>query len=158
MAEFDEENLTEADVDYLLQTLKQPSKIFTFQQLRSRIETSITLTDSEIDGNSVILGVIDGIEYILHVFCGDPKLPKLKYTINLRFKKSDIQLIRVDVGGRHKNPGEKVAKTYPHVHIYNPHYAKKDRVAYPLDPVEFPNVQNIMQTFEDVLDYTNIQE
>ncbi|ANK62520.1 hypothetical protein AYR56_10080 [Loigolactobacillus backii] len=115
------------------------------------------LKGTEIDGDTVIIGDVDDIEYILHVFCGDPLIIRPKYTINLRFKKSNIQLIRVDIGGRHRNPNEKSARNYPHIHIYNPNYSKKDRIAYLLDSKKFPNIDNILRTFEDVLRYTNIQ-
>lgn len=158
MTKYDEEALTDEDVEYLIHTLKHPTREFGLDELRKKIENSITLDNTEIDGNAVILGVVDNIEYILHVYCGDPVLPKPKYLVYLRFKKSNIQLVRVDIGGRHTNPGEKVAKAYPHIHIYNPNYSKKDKVAYRVNTEDFPNIHNIMVTFENFLKFTNIHD
>lgn len=159
MSTFDESSLSEDDVQYLLNALKHPKEQLKIDEIRTKISESVTLLDSEIDGNAVILGTVDGIEYILHIHCGDASLPieSLSYSIHLRFKQSNLHLARLDINQRHRNPWDKTAHRYSHIHIYTPRYAKKSRVAIPIDVNEFPNISNIARTFEDFLKKTNIR-
>lgn len=160
MSTFDESSLSEDDVQYLLNALKHPKEQLKIDEIRTKISESVTLLGgSEIDGNAVILGIVDDIEYILHIHCGDALLPieSLSYSIHLRFKQSNLHLARLDINQRHKNPWEKTAKRYSHIHIYTPEYANKSRVAIPIDVNEFPNISNIARTLEDFFKRTNIR-
>ncbi|UNC22152.1 DUF6978 family protein [Latilactobacillus sakei] len=140
-------------------SLKNPSNRLGVQQIQEALVKSVNLFNEEIYETTVVVGVVDNIEYSLHCYCGDASLPAefLSYSIHLRFKNSNEHLARLDINGRHKNPGEKVARRYNHLHIYSNRYAKRDRIAIAVDPHEFPNVQSIVNTFNDFLKKVNFR-
>lgn len=77
-----------------------------------------------------------------------------KYTLFLRYGK-DQGLLRIDIGGgEHTNPdGTKVP--CPHIHIQTHEEGKWDDWAYSL-PVVFGNVQDMIDTFRQFLEYCNV--
>ena len=151
---YNENDLNDEDVQILLHRLKHPSRLLDLQKLENAL---ISLTSDEIDETKSIVDTIDDIEYWLHFFCGDPLLPKPRYSIHLRFKKSNIHLIRIDIGTPHKNPGQKRLNYEPHMHIYTNRYKKHDRIAVPLPINTFPNIKSMIACVDSFLKYTNIQ-
>jgi hypothetical protein len=148
---FDENNLTDEEVQHLLHVLKHPSHLLDLKKLTNAL---ISLTSDEIDETKSIIDEIDGIEYWLHFYCGDPLLLKPKYSIHLRFKKSNIHLIRVDIGSAHRNPGQKRSRE-PHMHIYTNRFKKHDTIAQPIPINDFPNIKSMVACLESFLQYTN---
>ncbi|MDY5602455.1 MAG: hypothetical protein SPF31_01665 [Lactobacillus delbrueckii] len=148
-------NLTSSDVKYLIESLKHPSKPFSINDIRNKL---ISLNLERIKENSIVVGESDGIEYILHVFVSSTYYLQKCYSIHLRLKSNNEQIVRVDIGRGHHNPdGYPDTRNSDHIHIYNPDVVPHDRIAFPLSQVKFPNVNNIVNAFDDFLEYTNIK-
>ncbi|WP_368644810.1 hypothetical protein AB4027_06925 [Alkalibacterium putridalgicola] len=145
------DELHDNEVQGLISSLKNPSKIFGIQEINAKISPML----GSLEVNEKIVGIADEIEYILHIYRGNRDMNR--YTINLRFASKHHQLIRIDIGSGHNNPdGTRIDGD--HIHIYSREYPKRDRVAYPLDSHEFPNVQNIIDAFSNFTLYTSIKE
>ena len=65
-------------------------------------------------------------------------------------------MLRLDLGGNpHRNPdGEEI--NCPHIHVYKEGFG--DRWAKPLDLNSFKNLDNIILTFYDFLNYCNAKD
>ncbi|MGH1663474.1 DUF6978 family protein [Enterococcus avium] len=144
-------DLDDSEVKSLIESLKHPSRLFSFIEINEKLAAmfgQITISEN-------IIGVIDGIEYVIHIYRGkrDPD----RYSINLRFADKHHQLVRLDIGSNHTNPdGTKIFGD--HIHIYNNDYPKRDSFAFSLKKHEFPNVENIVDAFSKFRMYTNINE
>ncbi|MBN7275553.1 hypothetical protein GNF18_10410 [Ligilactobacillus pobuzihii] len=150
-------NLNEKDVSYLINTLKYPSQEFKVEDI---FNTLTTLNLYRVKKDAIVLGVIDDIEYVLHVSVSKYFDIEKRYSIHLRFKDNNEHLIRVDVGSGHHNPnGYPDCSHIDHIHIYNPDIEPHDAIAYPLSNYldQFPNVSIIIKAFEEFLVYTNIE-
>lgn len=44
-----------------------------------------------------------------------------------------------------------------HIHIYNNKYDKKDKFAYPIDPIAFPIVDDFQNVYISFLEFNNIK-
>lgn len=68
--------------------------------------------------------------------------------------RQSVVLLRLDLGGAlHRNPdGEDVP--CPHLHIYREGYG--DKWAYPVSPNEFTDLEDLSQTLNDFMRYSNI--
>lgn len=148
-------NLTKDNVQYLLHSLKYPSKVFEVQDIKNKL---LALQVNRYKKDTVIIGVVDNIQYILHVYIPKYKSIDERYSIHLRFADTYEQLIRVDIGSGHHNP-----ERYPdcsnvdHIHIYDPDRVPHDMIAFPLKDYDFPNINNIVEAFDSFLEYTNIK-
>ena len=142
-----------AQVKWLLRVHKSvvdPKQIdIMFERIKHQGFTRLTL-DTEVSGvgsdNQLIL------EYFRQ---RDALESKPKYTISLRFKTDGLQLLRLDIAGRHKNPGESSGTVYDHVHLYGAG-KKHDLQARKLTLDEQKWIGSPEDTFIDFLKQTNI--
>lgn len=67
---YDETNLEDSDVKYLINSLKNPSNNFDIHEVQKKL----AILSEEIDSTGVVLGLVDGIEYKLHFFAGIPRV------------------------------------------------------------------------------------
>lgn len=144
-------NLNDNEVNQLIQILKYPKNIISFNKTYQKISKLFDKIDEE------ELIIDDGdIEYILSAYQG--RIEINRFSIHLRFKDTHEHLIRIDINptGRHQNPDGSII-TDNHLHIYNNHFSKKDAVAIPLKNSNFPNVNTIIDAFVEFMKYTNIQ-
>lgn len=155
MDNIDLNNLTKDNINYLLHSLKYPSKLLEVQEIRNKL---LSLHVNRYKKDTMVIGVVDNIQYILHVFIPKYKSIDERYSIHLRFTDTYEQLIRVDIGSGHHNPkGYPDCSNVDHVHIYNPDKLPHDIIAYPLKKFNFPNINNIIEAFDEFLEYTNIK-
>lgn len=145
------ENLKDSEVQQLIKNLKKPTKIFTINEISTKISSmfgNINITES-------VIGISDRVEYKLHIFRG--KRDRDRFSLHLRFKETHNHLVRIDIGSGHNNPdGTRIAGS--HIHIYTNIYEKRDHFAVPLEISDFPNIQTIVDAFEAFIVYTNIKE
>ena len=64
--------------------------------------------------------------------------------------------MRIDIGSNHTNP-DNTQIIGDHIHFYSNQYPKRDRIAYPIDISDFPNVSNITDAFNQFTLYTHIK-
>ncbi len=146
----DLDNLNDDEVNELIKSLKNPSKLFVIDDINNELSSMF----GKIDIDEIVIGIIDNIEYTLHIFRG--KRESNRYSINLRFTNKYHQLIRIDIGSNHTNP-DNTQIIGDHIHFYSNQYPKRDRIAYPIDISDFPNVSNITDAFNQFTLYTNIK-
>lgn len=108
-----------------------------------------------IKDDTLVLGIVENIEYKLHRY--RHRLEKNRFSIHLRFKETNDQLLRIDINnGSHRNPdGTKISQN--HIHLYTDSAYNKDAFAYPL-PTEFTDLESIFEALEQFLIYTNINQ
>ncbi|MGX7023836.1 DUF6978 family protein [Vagococcus hydrophili] len=147
----DLDNLSDNEVKNLIKSLKNPTRLFAIEDINAQISTMF----GNIDIDKTMIGVIDNIEYTLHIFRG--KREANRYSINLRFTNKYHQLIRLDIGSNHTNP-DNTQIIGDHIHFYSNKFPKRDCVAYPINVTDFPNVSNIIDAFNQFTLYTNIIE
>lgn len=156
MATVDLNALNDQDIKYLINALKNPTEVFTIKDIQDKLCTLDLYGCRE---DAVILGIIDNIEYVLHIKTSKNYIEVNRYSIHLRFKKNNEHLIRLDVGSGHNNPpGYSSCKNVSHIHIYNPNVIPHDCIAIPLEESDFPNITTIIKAFDNFLGYTNIQK
>ena len=81
------------------------------------------------------------------------KLKSGKCTFQERYAVTDI-LFRLDIEGPpHENPNGDVVPC-PHLHVYREGYA--DKWAFPLEPAQFSDIGNLMNSFREFLVLCNI--
>lgn len=149
----DIENLDDEEVKKLIDRLKQPKNIISFDQAYQKVSTLF----GKIDIVEPIIDSDNDIDYFLKVYQG--RLEKDRFSIHLRFKEQHHHLVRIDAnpGNNHINPdGEKIVGS--HIHIYSNKHTKKDAIAIPLEISDFPNVNTILDAFIEFLTYTNIEQ
>lgn len=74
-------------------------------------------------------------------------------TYQNRYRK-DIILLRLDINGpKHTNPDGTIIPC-PHLHVYRE--GSMDRWAYPVDPNDFPHLNDMIQTMIDFLEYCHV--
>ena len=149
-------SLTRDQIKILINDLKHPSKEFDINEIRRQIQlTNI----SKLKRSTLIIGTIDNIDYVLHIYLVQRAGNKRKCSIHLRFKNTNEHLIRIDIGSGHLNPkGFPDCKHIDHIHIYNPNFEPHDSIAYPLSDYQFPNIITILKAFDSFLIYTNIKK
>lgn len=160
MKPYDEENLTNDEVQTLIHELKNPRPRSGLQRLFKLVSAKLEVGPETIDGVIVVRAVASSIEYKLYIYCGDTHLnpQHIKYTIHLRFKISNEHLVRLDINGKHRNPDERRARTYSHLHVYTNRYVRHDRVAVAIDPTVFTDVGSIVVTLEQFAQLVNIEK
>lgn len=148
----DFDNLTDLEVSQLIERLKHPQNRITFNVAYKQITTlfgNINFEEPIIDD--------EDFEYFLKVYRG--RIDNNRFSIHLRFKEFYHHLVRVDINpsNNHNNPdGTKIIGD--HIHIYSSVHNPKDAVAIPLSDSDFPNVKNIVESFESFLSYNNIKQ
>lgn len=154
MTNFDENNLSSTEVKHLIQTLKCPTHNFNIADLRQKITTNL----ATIDSTGKVIGIVDNIEYKLYLFTSNSNGVKPRGSIHLRFANSNQILARVDIGGYHTNPVgiEPYRISGTHIHIYNDHFKKRDKIAYPVDGENFPIVTTIIAALDDFIKFMHI--
>ena len=105
-----------------------------------------------IDNSYDLIGDDKREKFLLDIWRGTYRLSKVRYQTRAR---GVIVLVRLDIDGSpHTNPdGTKLNGT--HIHLYREGYEAK--WAFPLDPDEFRNPKDILQSFEDFCKYCNIK-
>lgn len=96
----------------------------------------------------------DGREgFILDVFRSQINLAKVTHQNRAR---QIVVLMRLDIGGAtHRNPdGEEVS--CPHLHVYREGYGDKWAVSAPA--ARYPNLSDLLRTFEDFMRHCNVTE
>lgn len=148
-------DLTDKDVRYLIKSLKEPNSSLEIEAIKNKL---LTLDVQKIKEDTIVLGIVDNIEYILHVFTTKYLHYDRRYSIHLRFAANHEHLIRVDVGdSSHNNPtGYPKCGKVDHVHFYRQDIEPHDAIAIPLSECDFPNIQNIVEAFDEFLNYNNI--
>lgn len=107
-----------------------------------------------LNDDTPVLSIAENIEYKLHRY--RHPLEKDRFSIHLRFRETNEQLIRLDINnGSHRNPDGTII-SQNHIHIYTDFDFAKDAYAYPL-PTEFDDLESIFSALEQFLSYTNIQ-
>ncbi|MDR2833696.1 MAG: hypothetical protein LBV67_08280 [Streptococcaceae bacterium] len=148
----DFENINDDEVKQLIDALKKPTKKFELQKIYDSIQS---LPVGNLKSNHAVIDEDNDISYILHQYrgrIGD------RYSIHLRFKENNEHLIRVDINPpKHQNPNGEIINEN-HLHIYSNKYDKRDAVAIPLSPSEFPNVSEIIKVVTAFMTKTNIVE
>lgn len=147
------DNLTQAQVEWILRVQKSfvdPKQVdYIFERIKHQGFTRMTL-------DADVTGVGSDNQLIVEFFRQrDAKELRPKYTISLRFKTDGLQLLRLDIGGRHKNPDERNVRTYNHIHLYGPG-KKHDLRARKLTVNEQQRIGSPEDTFIDFLKQTNI--
>lgn len=139
-------DLTDEQVDLIINELKAPL-VHLDNNLLNTPFGKISITSS-------ILSDINNIKFKLDIHRGNREPGR--FTLNLRFSDTNDTLVRLDVnGGPHGNPDGTTSPS-SHIHIYNNDYHRKDSYAYPVDLIDFPNIQNLYNASVSFLDYTNI--
>lgn len=91
-------------------------------------------------------------DFIISVVPG--KIDIMSARNQLRCKRGNIILARLDVGGRpHRNPDDTVVES-PHIHVFKEGYGV--RYAYPVDEKQFPHLDDPYQLLLDFLTYCNV--
>ena len=153
----DEYSLTKAQIAWLIQVKKyavNPNDLVSFTaKLREPLSEDIMTADFIITSGSTKLP-----NYVLHFYLRSLRHKEVCYTMFLRFKKSNLPLIRLDVDGFHKNPSGEIIRGRGHIHLYNPGQRKPDASAYAADINEFPNVDDVADTWMRFLKHINLKE
>ena len=153
----DEYSLTKAQVAWLIQVKKHAVDSDTLvkfnARLREPLSEDIVTADFIITSGSTKLP-----DYVLHFYLRSLRHKEVCYTMFLRFKKSNLPLIRMDVDGFHKNPSGEIIRGRGHIHLYNPGQRKPDASAYAADINEFPNVDDVADTWMRFLKHINLKE
>lgn len=78
------------------------------------------------------------------------------YKLKLQTRHHTIELVRLEVNAQpHTNPdGRKVGGN--HIHVYDEVHGSK--IAYEINPAQFPHPRDGARTFNDFCDYCNISE
>lgn len=76
--------------------------------------------------------------------------------MHLRFAKSNIQFVRLDVDGFHLNPDGHYVRGESHIHYYTPNYRKHDAFAFELPDKVFHNIHDVYQTWSEFLNFVNV--
>lgn len=84
MATVDLNALNDQDIKYLINALKNPTEVFTIKDIQDKLCTLDLYGCRE---DAVILGIIDNIEYVLHIKTSKNYIEVNRYSIHLRFKK-----------------------------------------------------------------------
>lgn len=138
-------HLTDIQVKNLIHSLKH---------MKGKLPSEMPVI-GKIKDDTLVLGIIEGIEYKLHRY--RHPLEKERFSIHLRFKETNDHLIRIDINnGSHRNPDGEIIPNN-HIHIYKDSEYAKDAFAYPL-PTEFTDLESIFSALEQFLLYTNIQD
>lgn len=145
-------NLNNDDINKIINRLKYPKNKLSFEKINQTISSlfgKIEIDENIIDDDDVV--------YILHIYRG--KRSAQRFSIHLRLKEFHDHIVRVDINpsNRHENPDGSIV-TGSHIHIYSNQYEKRDRIAIPLEVSDFPNVEQIVETYSAFIDYTSIQK
>lgn len=146
-------NLNDAEVKEIIQRLKHPKKLLSFQKIVQQL-TSMLFGKIKIDE---LVFDEDGIDYIFHIYRGE--IDPNRFSIHLRLKEFSHHIIRLDINPTqpHPNPdGREINSS--HLHIYSNKFPKRDLIAIPLEETDFPNVETIIEAVNAFLKYSNIQE
>lgn len=145
-------DLSEAEVNELIERLKKPITIISFEKSLEIVNSLFGLVDVED-------AIIDNeeVEYILRAYRG--RIDANRFSVHLRFKDVHHHLIRIDINpnNRHINPITNKEIVGSHIHIYSNEYSKKDSIAIPIEDLEnFPNINTLAEAYDTILEYTNI--
>jgi len=104
------------------------------------------------DQNHELIGEDNREKFLLDLWRGTIRLSKLRFQNRGR---KVIVLVRLDINSSpHTNPdGTGIAGT--HLHRYREGY--EDKWAEPINLIDFPNVNDMQQGFEDFCRYCNIE-
>lgn len=112
---YDINNLQDNEINILLDALKNPKRIISFNKMYSDISTALFL--SPMDEDQEIVDNENGIKYIFHI---RRSRFEERYSIHLRFKRNSMHLLRLDIGTGHENPdGTRINED--HIHILLAH-------------------------------------
>jgi len=121
---------------------------------KHRVDDRHWLLPSTGGGLTIPLRSENGKEsFLLDVARGRYRLTKLKFQTRA---KTNIVLVRIDIGGmRHTNPdGERIPA--PHIHLYREGFG--DRWAHPLPLDQFPDPEDHWKTLQSFFDYCQITQ
>lgn len=150
----DYDNLNHDEVTELINKLKYPKKIKSFEECFSTVSALF----GKVNIDEPVIDRENEIEYVLHAYRGNLEA---SFSIHLRFKEFHHHLVRVDINphNRHFNPDGKLIID-SHIHIYTSILSEmdKDKVAIPLKDSDFPNVNTLAEAFSEFIKYTHIEE
>ncbi|WP_439646200.1 DUF6978 family protein [Lacticaseibacillus sharpeae] len=130
------DNLTNSEVQWLLKTTKHPISNAELRKMEKKIAAQrkgVLRVDIDVVGA--------GDELVLQYYRRMKK--QIKYSISLRFKNDGTQLIRLDIGGKHKNHGDLVTQTYNHMHVYSAHTHNHTENAQAISAMIFKPLKNL---------------
>lgn len=147
---YDINNLQDDEINILLDALKKPKRIISFNKMYSDISTALFL--GPMDEDQEIVDNENGIKYIFHI---RRSRFEERYSIHLRFKRNSMHLLRLDIGTGHENPdGTRINEDHIHIYVSSQKHAKYYGTALKLS--DFPNVHTFVEALDSFLLYTNI--